>query len=151
INGTTGALVWASAFGGPLADGNPKLTAGSGRVFAVARFIGPADFDDGPGSAVLNSVDSYDVALAAYAASAWVYRWARGLFGGPGRQCEGGVDVGTGGTVYAAAKAFNTGTGIVGAYAAADGAVVFGTPLTDVNPYDVEKSNTDVFVVGAAR
>ncbi|HEX8386334.1 MAG TPA: T9SS type A sorting domain-containing protein [Rubricoccaceae bacterium] len=151
FNGTTGALVWASSFGGSLADGNPQITAGGGRVFAVARFIGPADFDDGPGSAVLNSVDSYDVAVASFAASNGAHQWSRVVFGGAGQQFEGGADVGDGTVVYAAANSPNNRNGLLGAYAAADGAVVFETPVADASPYDVETSGSRVVVAGASQ
>ncbi len=151
VNGTTGALVWASSFGGPQADGNPAVTAAAGRVFAVARFIGPADFDDGAGTAILNSVDSYDVALAAFSASTGAYQWARVIFGGAGQQFEGGVDVGTGDVVYATAQSFSNRNGMVGAYAAADGAVAFETPVADATPADVETSGSRLYVAGASR
>ncbi|HEX9952830.1 MAG TPA: T9SS type A sorting domain-containing protein [Rubricoccaceae bacterium] len=151
INGTTGALVWASSFGGPQADGNPNLTAGGGRVFAVARFIGPADFDDGPGAAILNSVDSYDVALASFAASTGAYQWSRVIFGGTGQQFEGGADVGDGTVVYAAANSSSNRNGLVGAYGATDGAVVFETPVADASPYDVETSGSRLVVAGASQ
>lgn len=150
INGTTGALLWASAFGGALADGNPELAAASGRVFAVARFIGPADFDDGPGQAILNSVDSYDAALAAFDAGTGAHLWSRVLFGGPGQQFEGGIDVATGEVVYAAANSFGNRNGVVGAYDSATGVPLFETPLPDVTPFDVESTGSQLIVAGAA-
>ena len=150
VDASTGAFIWVSSFGGALADGNPKLAASGGSVFVDARFIGPADFDDGPGQAILNGSDSYDVALASYSASTGAYQWARSIFGGAGQQFEGGVDA-SGGTVYATANSFNNRNGIVGAYQAASGTEIFSTPTTDVSPYDVVVEGSRLFVAGAAQ
>lgn len=150
VDATTGAFIWVSSFGGALADGNPKLAASGGRVFVDARFIGPADFDDGPGDAILNSVDSYDVALASYSASNGAYQWARVIFGGTGQQFEGGVDA-AGSSVYATANSFGNRNGIVGGYQAASGADFFSTPITGISPYDVVVEGSSLFVAGAAQ
>ena len=149
VDAATGAFVWASAFGGALADGNPKLATAGGRVFVDARFIGPADFDDGPGQTILNGVDSYDAALASFSAATGALQWARVIFGGAGQQFEGGVYA-TATTVYATASSFGNRNGLVGAYSAATGAPAFETPTPNVTPTDVVFDGTRLVAVGAA-
>ncbi len=146
----TGAFVWASAFGGVLADGNPRLAAAGGRVFVDARFIGPADFDDGAGQSILTSVDSYDTALASFSAATGALQWARVIFGGAGQQFEGGVDA-TATAVYATANSFGNRNGVVGAYSASTGVPAFETATPGVSPYDVVFDGTRAVAAGAAQ
>ncbi len=149
VDATTGAFVWASAFGGALADGNPRLATAGGRVFVDTRFIGPADFDDGPGTTILPASDSYDAALASFSAATGALQWARVILGGTGQQFEGGVDA-TATTVYATAADYGNSTGIVGAYSAVTGAPVFVTPTPGVTPYDVVFDGTRAIAAGVA-
>ncbi|MCC6698654.1 MAG: SBBP repeat-containing protein, partial [Candidatus Hydrogenedentes bacterium] len=75
-----GALVWAVAVGGTLADvGNAIAVDGSGNVFVTGYFTGTVDFDPGAGTYSLtsssNSIDIFVLKLD----SSGAFIWACGL------------------------------------------------------------------------
>jgi len=61
---SSGELLWANGYGGSLNDwGLDLLMDNSGSIYAIAEYAGTVDFDPGPGTAIMSSIDSYDVAL----------------------------------------------------------------------------------------
>ena len=144
IDAATGGFVWATRFGGLLADGNPQLAVSGSQVFAVARYIGPASF----GATTLPATDSYDVALAALAVSNGAIQWARTIFDGPGQQFEGGVAT-DGARVVAGARSDGNRNGLVGAYQPGTGLPIFETPVSDAFPASVTTADGVLYAVGA--
>ena len=144
VDAGSAAFVWATRFGGSLADGNPQLAVAGGHVLVNARYIGPATF----GTTSLPRTDSYDAALASLSASTGAFEWTRTLLSGTGQQFEGGVAVD--GTVYASATNPNGRTGQVGAYRLSDGAPIFEIATPGVVPFHVAMGDGRVYAAGGA-
>lgn len=96
----SGALIWARSFGGTGDETGAGLAVDtSGNVYTTGTFYGTADFDPGPGIAILTTDGGTDVFVCKLD-SAGNFVWVRG-FGGSGNDEPFGLAADASGSVYA--------------------------------------------------
>lgn len=78
--GTDGALLWSGRLGGPKIDVAEAVAASSMGVWVTGRFERTADFDPGPTSTSLSSMDKTDAFVARFAVTGHL-RWVRQIGG----------------------------------------------------------------------
>jgi len=134
LNGA-GNFIWAKQMGGSLGDAAYSITTDpSGNVYTTGAFIGPADFDPGPGVFILGSRIS-QVAFVSKLDATGNFVWAKQL--GEGSLVASGVDI----VLDLFQNVYTTG----GFYTTADfdpGTCVFN--LTSAGEFDIYVSKLDI-------